>query len=162
MTATTQNRTALTAQLGVEVLPAKLRVPLKANTKTLAGTMAAIDSSGYGVAVTAATGLIVLGVWEQTLDNTGGASGDKVAEVRRGAFKFFNSASGDLITQAEFTKECYAVDNQTVAKTDGSGARSVAGRVLQVEDDGVIVQFAAPGGERGATGATGPTGPAGP
>jgi hypothetical protein len=140
MTAATKPRT-ITAQLGYEVLPAKLRVPLKANTVAVAGTMAAIDSSGYGVAVTEATGLTVLGVWEQSADNTGGASGDKVVEVRRGAFKFANSASGDLITQAEFTKQVYAADNQTVAKTSNSSARSVAGRVIQVEDDGVIVQF---------------------
>jgi hypothetical protein len=116
MTAATQTRT-LTAQLGTEVLPAKLRVPLKANAKVIAGCMVAIDSTGYGVTVTAATGLTVLGVAEQTVDNTGGQSGDKVVEVRRGAFKFFNSADADAITQADFAKSVYAVDNQTVAKT---------------------------------------------
>ena len=37
---------------------------------------------------------------------------------------FANSASGDLITAAEVGSDCYIVDDQTVAKTNGSSTRS--------------------------------------
>jgi hypothetical protein len=33
------------------------------------------------------------------------------------------------------------VDDQTVAKTDGTGARSVAGKVFDVDSGGVWVRF---------------------
>lgn len=134
MTAATTPRNV--QALGPHTIPELVRAPLKANAVVLAGTLAAYDSTGYFVAVTATTGLNVCGWYENSGDNTGGASGAKVVAVRQGVIKLANSASGDLIAQSEVGKTVYAADNQTAAKTDNSGARSAAGKVFQIDEDG--------------------------
>ena len=53
-----------------------------------------------------------------------------------GTFAFANSASGDLIARADIGNDCYIVDDQTVAKTNGSSTRSIAGKVYDVDADG--------------------------
>ena len=55
---------------------------------------------------------------------------------------FANSASADLISLADIGADCYIVDDQTVAKTSGTNTRSVAGKVFDVDADGVWVDFA--------------------
>jgi len=59
--------------------------------------------------------------------------------VRPGVFKFANSANGDLIAQANVCADCYIVDDNTVALTDGGGTRSRAGKIVGVDSDGVWV-----------------------
>jgi len=61
--------------------------------------------------------------------------------VRRGCFQFANSASTDALTNLDIGATCYIVDNQTVAKTDGSATRSKAGVVRSVDAGGVWVEF---------------------
>ncbi len=114
--------------------------PLAA-TKALAGTIAVLNSSGFATGATTATGLIAVGVFEDTVDNSGGSAGDLSATVRRGTFLFANSASADAIANTDIGATCYLVDNQTVAKTSGSGTRSVAGTVRFVDATGVWVEF---------------------
>ena len=55
-------------------------------------------------------------------------------------FRSANSAAADLIAQADVGKLCHVVDDQTVAKTDGTGTRSRAGIVARVETAGVWVR----------------------
>lgn len=113
-----------------------------ASTKVLAGTIAVLTAAGYAQGGATATTLKAVGVFDATVDNTGGSSGDLKAPVRRdGWFKFANSASGDLITIADIGNSCYIVDNQTVAKTDGTSTRSVAGKVRDVDASGVWIEF---------------------
>jgi hypothetical protein len=54
---------------------------------------------------------------------------------------FANSASSDEITRAAIGTDVYLVDNQTVALTNGSSTRSVAGRVWDVTAAGVWLSF---------------------
>jgi hypothetical protein len=75
----------------------------------------------------------------ETVDNTYGQAGDKTVTVRPGIYAWANSSGGDAITQAQVGSDCYIVDDQTVAKTDGTGTRSKAGTVLAVDSDGVWV-----------------------
>ena len=112
-----------------------------AAVKVYEGGIAAVNSSGYVTKGAASTTLRAVGVFEATVDNSGGSAGDLVAEVKRGTFKFANSASTDQITLAQYGLACYIVDDQTVAKTDGSGTRSVAGIIRGVDTDGVWVEF---------------------
>ena len=113
-----------------------------ANTKVLAGTLAALTATGFAQGGATAATLKAVGVFDATVDNTGGADGALKATVRRdGWFRFANSAAADLITVAEIGSSCYIVDNQTVAKTDGTGTRSVAGKVRDVGADGVWIEF---------------------
>jgi hypothetical protein len=61
------------------------------------------------------------------------------------AMWFANSASGDLIAQTEVGSNVYVVDDQTVAKTSNSNARSIAGRVWKVDaTKGVLVELSNP------------------
>ena len=62
-------------------------------------------------------------------------------QVKRGTFKYGNSSAGDLIAQADVGADCYIVDDQTVAKTNGSSTRSVAGKIIAVDADGVWVKI---------------------
>lgn len=114
--------------------------PVKASTKIFDGSIVVLDA-GYLAPGRTATGLIAHGVADETVDNSTGAAGAKRCEVQQGIFKFANSSAGDLIAQADVGADCYIVDDQTVAKTDGTGTRSKAGRIHGVDTDGVWVQI---------------------
>ena len=62
-------------------------------------------------------------------------------KVRRGCFRFANSASADAIALADVGADCYIVDDQTVALTNGSSTRSVAGKIHDVDSSGVWVDM---------------------
>ena len=114
--------------------------PVKTNVKALQGGIAVLNA-GYAAPGTVATGLIAVGRFEETADNTGGANGAISVQVKRGTFKYGNSSAGDLIAQADVGADCYIVDDQTVAKTNGSSTRSVAGKIIAVDADGVWVKI---------------------
>jgi len=125
--------------------------PMLATALGYTGGMAVLDSSGWCKPAVTATGLVCVGRFETRADNSLGANGAINGEVRAGIFKWANSSSTDEITKAEIGDNCFIVDDQTVAKTDGTGTRSIAGRVMQVDTDGVWVQTGlgilnAPGG----------------
>lgn len=116
--------------------------PVLAATKVLAGTLVVLTAAGYAQGGAVATTLKAVGVADETVDNTAGASGDLNVNVRNdGWFRFANSAAGDLITIADIGASAYVVDNQTVAKTDGTGTRSVAGKIRGVDAVGVWIEF---------------------
>lgn len=116
--------------------------PVLAATKVLAGTIVALTAAGYAQGGAVATTLKAVGVADETADNTAGASGDIKVPIRNdGWFRFSNSAAGDLITIADIGNNCYIVDNQTVAKTDGGATRSVAGKIRDVDAAGVWIEF---------------------
>lgn len=117
-----------------------IAVPVAANAKIYAGALTVANATGYAAPGSTATTLTYLGRAEESVDNTGGADGAKTVQVRRKkAFKFKNSGA-DAVTQAELGKACYIVDDETVAKTNGTGTRSAAGIVVGIEADGVWVQ----------------------
>ncbi len=116
-------------------------VPVAASVKIYAGALVARDASGNATPGATATDILGLGRAESQADNSSGSAGDISVEVRKGVFKFENSSGGDEITGADIGSDCYIVDDQTVAKTDGTGTRSVAGTVFEVEADGVWVKF---------------------
>jgi hypothetical protein len=105
------------------------------------GGIVSIDTShGYAVPGATSTSHVVWGIAQETVTNSG-ASGTKSVNVKIGTFKFLNSAAADAITVAETGGLCYLVDDQTVAKTNGTSTRSVAGRIVQVDSDGVWVDI---------------------
>lgn len=116
-----------------------------------AGTMIALLlATGEAVSGGAASSGNVIGVAEDTV------TGDGVERVtaRFGCFQFANSATTDEITAADIGGIAYVVDNQTVAKTDGSGTRKIAGAIVDVDAAGVWVEIrpgaVGPQGEPGA------------
>lgn len=104
------------------------------------GALVMRNASGYLVKGATAIGLVGVGRAEKSVTNSGSA-GDEKLNVRTGCFHFKNSSAGDAITIAEIGDVCFAVDDEQVAKTDNSAARSPAGFVQDVDAQGVWVRF---------------------
>lgn len=111
-----------------------------ASTLIYAGALLMRNAAGYVVEGQAATGLVGIGRAEERVDNSGGANGGATVRYRPGVFRFANSAGGDEITIAEIGDLAWAVDDQTVAATDGSASRSPAGVIEDVDAQGVWVR----------------------
>lgn len=111
--------------------------PVKAATTCHQGGLAVLDA-GYAAPGRTAAGLIAIGLLQDSA--TAVSAGDATARVKRGVFKLANSSAGDLIAQADAGADCYIVDDQTVAKTNGGATRSRAGKIVAVDADGVWVQ----------------------
>jgi len=117
-----------------------IAVPVAAAVKIYAGSLVAISATGYATPGAVATTLRYLGKAEEYVDNSAGAAGAKTVNVRRKkAFKFKNHAA-DLIVQADLNNTCYIVDDETVAKTNGTATRSAAGKVIGIDTDGVWIE----------------------
>jgi len=113
--------------------------PVAAATKIPVGVIAAISAAGVLVNAAAVAAHKVVGVAE--FDNSAGIDGAIKGQVRKGTFQFFNSAAADLITLTSVGDSAYVVDNQTVAKTSATNTRPVAGKIVDVDADGVWVEF---------------------
>jgi hypothetical protein len=125
--------------------------PVKAGAKIFAGSLVALNA-GFAAPMAVATGRIAVGkaigpapgtggsLAGSTVDNTSGNDGDQTVLVEEGVHRWGNSASGDLIAQANVGAQCFGVDDQTVALTNGSSSRSVAGLIIKVDTAGVWVQ----------------------
>ncbi len=111
------------------------------NVKIFARSLIARNATGYAVPGSTSTTLKTLGCSCAFVDNTGGADGAQSVEYEKGVFLFKNSASGDLITIADVENDCYIVDDETVAKTNGTNTRSIAGKIKAVEATGVWVEI---------------------
>lgn len=116
-----------------ELVPHKIA----GSTKVEAGKMAAVNASGYGVEGSDTAGLIVQGMYTETVDNSDGSDGDLSAKVSRGkAYKFANSST-NAVTQAHVGSDVYVEDDETVASSTTNSI--VAGKCLGIETDGVWV-----------------------
>lgn len=114
--------------------------PVAATKKIYAGSLVVLNATGYAEPATTATTLTAVGRAEAQIDNSMGANGALTITVRRGIFCFSN-AGADAVTRTEIGKSCYIVDDMTVAKSDGAGTRSVAGKVIDVDNMGVWVEI---------------------
>ncbi|PHS48761.1 MAG: hypothetical protein COB05_04425 [Marinobacter sp.] len=112
--------------------------PMKAGVVLAAGVPAVLDD-GYLTTVTDGAGsALSAGVLTLGEDNRVGASGDIVAEVVAGEHKFANA--GD-ITVATVGNVAYFVDESTVSSSSDTGSRNAAGKVTQIDNDGVWVML---------------------
>ena len=94
-----------------------LNIPVKGGAELTEATMAAINSDGYAVEATASAGLLIAGCVQRYCDNRNGADGEQTVSVKRGTFVW---------------------ENDGTITADGS---SVAGTILEVDDDGVTVDI---------------------
>jgi hypothetical protein len=117
--------------------------PMAAAVKIFAGGIVCLSTAtNLATKGATATTLKAVGVADETADNsTGAASAINVKCRRDGWFPFANSAAGDLIVLGDVGSDCYLVDDQTVAKTNGGATRSVAGKVRDVNAQGVWIEF---------------------
>jgi hypothetical protein len=125
--------------MGNDPHPTFLEKPVAASTHLYTGALLGLNVSGNLVPA-GATAKKILGRCEAEADNSAGIAGAITARVRQGVFKYANSATTDALTSADEGYACFAVDDQTVARTDSNGTRPRAGTVISVETDGVWVQ----------------------
>lgn len=114
--------------------------PVAAATKVYGGALVVLNA-GYAQGGSTALNLVAVGRAEEQVDNSAGAAGDERVRVTKGTFRFANSADADEITLSDIGSSAYVVDDQTVAKTNGTGTRSAAGTIEDVDDLGVWVKF---------------------
>ena len=112
--------------------------PVAAGKVIYAGAMIVLNATGYAEPATTATGKKGLGRATEAVSNTSGGNGDVLVIVERGCFAYANDGN---VTRAHIGGNAYAVDDQTVAPTDGTGTRSAVGIIRNVDADGVWVEF---------------------
>lgn len=104
-----------------------------------AGKLVAVNAAGYLVEASDAAGLIVVGVADETVDNSAGNAGDLSCTVRRNeAYLFANSAANPVV-QASVGSNVFVEDAETVAVAAGPVNDIVAGVCLGVGADGVWI-----------------------
>lgn len=133
---------ALTADRNARRREGDLRSSLvAANARIYTGALLMRNAAGYVLPGATATGGVGVGVALVGSDNTGGAAGAKSVTWRAGTYVFANSSAGDAITIAEIGDVAWIVDDQTVARTNGSATRSPAGIIEDVDASGVWVRL---------------------
>jgi len=110
------------------------------NTRIWAGSMVALNSSGYAVPAADTSGYIVIGRADETVDNRygqddAGDSGTLTIEVTRGVFRWANLTG---ITDADIGSFVYVEDDQSV-DDDAPSQSIIAGICRDVDSDGVWV-----------------------
>ncbi len=118
-----------------------LSLPAAAAALIYAGAIVCRDANGRATRGATATTLRGVGIAEKTVDNSSGAAGTVNVPIKKGIFRVGNSSAGDLIAAADIGADCYVVDDQTVAKTNGTNTRSIAGKIFDVDAVGVWVDF---------------------
>lgn len=118
-----------------ELLPFKVA----ASTKIEAGKMVAVNAAGYLVEASDVASIIVVGVADQTVDNSSGANGALSCNVRRGDVYCFDNSATAAVTQASVGSNVYVEDDETVAIVSGPTNDIVAGKCLAVDSDGVWI-----------------------
>jgi hypothetical protein len=110
----------------------ELAWPVAAATKIYGGILIALNAAGFLVAAADTAGLRVCGVSDQLADNSAGANGDILCQLRRqgpqnSQFQFANDATNP-VTQADLGKIVYVKDDHTVCVAAGAANLVKAGR----------------------------------
>lgn len=122
----------------------KIGFPAKATKVFYNGAMVAIDATGYLVPAAGTVGLKVVGCIDlknhPSIDTTGKNDGDVYIDVITGIFPMKIGASADVLVQADVMSFVYALDDNTVGKTDGGTQRPRAGQLVAIETISSVVQ----------------------
>jgi len=112
-----------------------------ASTIIYAGALVARNAAGYLVPAAPTVGLVVVGRAAERVDNSGGGDGDLTCKVETGVFKYENAAGGAAVEQADVlgTAQAEVADDQTVAGPTHGTNNIAAGRIVELESDGVWV-----------------------
>ena len=114
--------------------------PVAAATILYAGALVALDAAGNATPGAVATTLTGAGRASENVDNSAGAAGDLNILVDRGVFQFSNSA-GDPIDRTHIGGNAFIEDDEFVSATDGVGTRSIAGKIIDLDADGVWIEL---------------------
>lgn len=131
MSATTADRNTSTKDTNL------FSFPVEADAVIPKGALVGGNSSGYAEDASSAS-LVILGVAEERVVNTGGANGDLDITVRRGRV-FLENSTTSPVTQAHVGQVVHAQDNQTVSAPGTSGP--AVGVVESASSSGVWVDL---------------------
>ena len=107
--------------------------PLASSNILYAGTIAALNTNGYAVSASDTSGQKVIGIFDQSIDNTGASyKSNKTVRVRRGVFAL---ATGSTNTVADIGNMAYVLDNQTVGNASEATNDIMAGIIVDVQND---------------------------
>lgn len=110
--------------------------PMAAGVTISAGNVVVMQA-GAAKEGLVATGLVAVGIAEATVVNSG-AAGASMIDAVAGTYRLDNDAV-DPVGLTDIGSDCYLTGPASVAKTNGTGTRSRAGRVCAVDADGVWV-----------------------
>ena len=123
-----------------QLLPGGDRVGLLGATQTIfMGALLMRNAAGHLIRGAVATGSFGVGRAEEPGAST--TLGVTLQKFREGTFLYANSAAADLITVADIGLACFIIDDDQVARTNGTNTRSPATAVVAVEAAGVWVRF---------------------
>lgn len=112
-------------------------VPVKADVKINEASLIALDANGFASEAVKGAGITAIGRSEHYVDNSGGADGAVMINVKRGVFIWDNDTANP-VEEKDVMKQCYILDSKTVTMT--SETNSVAGKVIGLEDGYVKVE----------------------
>lgn len=113
---------------------------VKAATTIYAGNLVAVDSTGYAVPAADTAGHKVVGIADEYVDNSTGASAAETVTVRSKCAVLLNNDDTNTVVQADVGGHVYVNDATTVDNDGGTNA-VVAGRCLGIETAGVWVEL---------------------
>ena len=116
-----------------------ISMPMGSGSEIFAGALVCTNKHGFAVKGSTATDLTYQGRADEHVINTG-ANGESTIMVRRKQAFLYKNEATDLVDQSAMGKDCYIVDDETVAHTNGGDTRSVAGIVIGIEANGVWVE----------------------
>jgi len=114
--------------------------PVAAAVKIYGGSLVVLDAAGNAKPGVTAFGLTARGRAADLVDNSPGSAGDVTVQTARGVFRFANDGT-HTVDRTHIGGTAYIVDDQTVASTDGTGTRSAAGIIRDLDAQGVWVEI---------------------
>lgn len=118
-------------------------LPVAAGKQIEEGAIAALTAAGFLVDATDEDAAQIVGRANEEAINLDGTAGDLRIDVqRKNAFLFGNSTGADEVKVVHLFSNCYLVDAYTVAGVAGDPARLVAGKVIEISQEGVWVEIA--------------------
>lgn len=98
--------------------------------KIYEGALVSVNAAGYAVNAGDDANTVVVGIADETVDNSAGSNGDEEIKVRRtGVFTF---VAGFSAAQADVNSLVYASDNQTVDLAANLTNDVLVGRIVEV------------------------------
>lgn len=108
--------------------------PMKGSATVYGGTVA-VTRSGFLVNPTtpAVATDKVWGLIHKQTTNPSTTDGAVMCDIETGTFYLSCAGSADALVQSDIGAKVYLVDNRTIGKTDGSGARPEAGTLVNID-----------------------------
>lgn len=113
----------------------------------LHGEIALINASGFATYGQITTGMIAKGVFEDSVDNSGGSAGDKSVAIQTGwdaeggklLLPMKNASAGDAVDQGDVGRDVWVFNKNSVSGTSNGGTRVRAGKCEGFTRDGLVL-----------------------